>query len=93
MKEIYLYTTSGCHLCEQAQALLLPVLINVCALNGLPLDALRISAVEISDDIVLVERYGVRIPVIKLAGTDDELDWPFNQEQAFEFLNTQLSRL
>ena len=34
--------------------------------------------VEIGDDEMLVEQYGVRIPVIKFPD-QSELNWPFNQ--------------
>jgi hypothetical protein len=90
MKELLLYTTSGCHLCEQAQEILRPVLINVCAMKGLSLDSIRLCPVEISEDAALVERYGVRIPVIQFSDDVDELDWPFDAESAFVFLSKQL---
>jgi hypothetical protein len=72
---LYLYSTAGCHLCEQAEALLQPLLRA-----GL----LHLQVVEISHDDTLVRRYGVRIPV--LAGVDgkgewQELGWPFDEAQ------------
>jgi hypothetical protein len=90
MKELLLYTTSGCHLCEQAQEILQPVIINVCAMNGLPSDSIRLCPVEISEDAALVECYGIRIPVIQFSDDDDELGWPFDAESAFAFLSKQL---
>ncbi|HOW76563.1 MAG TPA: glutaredoxin family protein [Candidatus Competibacteraceae bacterium] len=62
---LLLYTTSGCHLCEQAEALLQSV--------GAP-----VETVEIADDEALLERYGVRIPVLRHRETGGELDWPFD---------------
>lgn len=69
---LYLYSTSGCHLCEQAEALLQPMLRA---------GKLHLQIVEISHDEELVRRYGVRIPV--LGGQDGqgvwrELHWPFD---------------
>ncbi|HXH02450.1 MAG TPA: glutaredoxin family protein [Candidatus Competibacteraceae bacterium] len=64
--ELLMYSTTGCHLCEQAQALLVRVL-------GRPA-----REVEIADDEVLLERYGVRIPVLRRAN-GDELGWPFDE--------------
>lgn len=61
-----LYTTGGCHLCEQAAALLRAVM-----------DA-PFRLVEIADDDDLLERYGVRIPVVRRLDTGAELDWPFD---------------
>ncbi|HAS52049.1 MAG TPA: hypothetical protein DCS21_10050 [Gammaproteobacteria bacterium] len=60
-----LYTTSGCHLCEQAEALLQGA--------GIP-----VETVEIVDDEALLEQYGVRIPVLQQRETGEELDWPFD---------------
>jgi len=34
--------------------------------------------VEIADDDELLERYGVRIPVLQRLDTGAELDWPFD---------------
>ncbi|MDR9440752.1 MAG: glutaredoxin family protein [Halomonas sp.] len=63
MIRLRLYTTLGCHLCEQLEALL----VTLCA------TPYRLDRVEISDDDVLVERYGVRIPVL-VDEAGEELD-------------------
>lgn len=63
---LILYTTRGCHLCEQAEAL-------VRRQTGM-----AIGLVEIADDAELLERYGVRIPVLRRLETGGELDWPFD---------------
>ena len=60
-----LYMTSGCHLCEQAEVLLEQV-------------GLAFSRVEIADDAALLERYGVRIPVVRRLDTGQELNWPID---------------
>lgn len=62
---VYL-TTSGCHLCEQAKSLLLQMS------DG---EGLIFTEVDIASDDALVERYGLRIPV--LCRGQRELDWPF----------------
>ncbi|MGM0693586.1 MAG: glutaredoxin family protein [Pseudomonadota bacterium] len=54
MIRLRLYTTLGCHLCEQLEALL----ATLCA------EHYRLERVEISEDEGLVTRYGVRIPVL-----------------------------
>lgn len=92
MRELLLYTTLGCHLCEQAEQLLTPVVDFLNRSGSLKEnDRLVIRPVEIADCTALIERYGVRIPVIQLQGTKSELGWPFDQAQAFEFLFPQLS--
>ena len=62
---LLLYTTSGCHLCEQAETLLQSAGASV-------------EMVEIADDEALLERYGARIPVLRHRETGGELDWPFD---------------
>jgi glutaredoxin len=64
--ELTLYVTRGCHLCEDALAVL-----NAAGLGH------AVQAVEIGYDEALAERYGVRIPVLRVPGTSRELDWPF----------------
>lgn len=83
MKTLILYTTSGCHLCEEAQALLGPVLAYIEQESGRNI-CLRTQ--EISESTALVEAYGIRIPVIALEGEAQELGWPFDQAQAYEFI-------
>ena len=62
---LVLYMTSGCHLCEQAEALVRQ-------------QTAWVSAIEIVDDVELLERYGVRIPVLRRLDTGNDLDWPFD---------------
>lgn len=72
-----LYMTSGCHLCEQAEELLWPLLDEF---------SLRLAQVDIADSDELLERYGVRIPVLLCLRSGAELAWPFDQQQARQFL-------
>lgn len=72
---VKLYTTLGCHLCEQALALL----------TELPID-LDIREIEISADEQLLDTYGLRIPVVAITGRNSELDWPFDVAQLAEFI-------
>lgn len=76
---LLLYTTSGCHLCEQAESLLRQQ------------TGLALRTVEIADDAELLERYGVRIPVLQRMDTGDELAWPFDAKEV-EGLLTIVSR-
>ena len=68
---ITLYYTAACHLCEEADALV----IAHFATKGIAPDSLK--RVEIADDVDLLERYGVFIPVLKVEATGQELNWPF----------------
>lgn len=64
-----LYSTSACHLCEQAAALLTAVLGDR--------DVVW-QEIDIAEHESLLERYGVRIPVIQHRLSGQELGWPFD---------------
>ncbi|MEX0940915.1 MAG: glutaredoxin family protein [Pseudomonadales bacterium] len=82
MQKIKLYTTVGCHLCEQALALLQQ------AREGSHGDSheFEICEVEISDSESLMAAYGVRIPVIRFDDGQAELGWPFTYQDLQTFL-------
>ena len=71
---IQLFGTSGCHLCEEAEAVLREI-------------GARADHVDIADDDNLLEMYGVRIPVLKRCDTGAELGWPFDAEAVVRFLS------
>jgi len=71
-----LYTTSGCHLCNQALALLEPWLAK----------GLKLALVDIAEDDLLMVRYGVRIPVVA-SSSGVELGWPFNAKGLANWIN------
>ncbi|MBT6792778.1 MAG: glutaredoxin family protein [Gammaproteobacteria bacterium] len=84
MITVQLYTTLGCHLCEQALALL----------NALHAELdLVIESVEIAESDELVTRYGIRIPVVTRTGSLEELGWPFNESALKAFLTEATPRL
>jgi len=69
--QVKLYTTLGCHLCDQAGDLLTQA-------------GMVVQPVEIADDDTLFERYAELIPVVARIGetrTDVELRWPFDLAQ------------
>ena len=72
-----LYTTLGCHLCEQALAIVHPLVVE---------KGIELKLVEISESEALVEKYGIRIPVIRLEEREEELGWPFDEAAAEEYL-------
>ncbi len=75
--ELLLHTTAGCHLCEHAAEMLEELARE---------RALRITAVDIAASAELVERYGLRIPVLRNPRTGVELNWPFVPEQIVDLL-------
>ncbi|CAM4302190.1 glutaredoxin family protein [Vreelandella rituensis] len=78
MIQLRLYTTLGCHLCEQLEALI----------HTLANDEVVLSHIEISDDAALMERYGVRIPVV-IDEAGKELDRGFELERLSEWLKVR----
>ena len=66
---ILLYTTLGCHLCEQAEEILHSVSHS---------HNISVQLIEIGDDDALVAEYGIRIPVLKFPD-ESELGWPFTE--------------
>jgi len=87
MRPLFFYTTLGCHLCEDAEAMLLPVLVHANRLrNEAGIEPLVLHRVEIADDPALTERYGLRIPVLQVHEETRDLGWPFAQAELFAFI-------
>lgn len=88
MDRTILYHTVGCHLCEVAEQ----------QLQSLQqLAEFEYRSVDIATEEALVERYGLRIPVVRILAEDEaesdyrqeqELGWPFSVEQLRGFLFT-----
>ncbi len=76
---LILYTTSGCHLCEQAEW----ILRN-------QLSAIELQLQDIVESQDLMAQYGIRIPVVRLAGADADLGWPFSAEDVADYLDAEL---
>jgi hypothetical protein len=74
--ECQLFGTLGCHLCEQAAAVLAPF---VCA-------GLWVESVDIVARDEWLQRYALLIPVLRRLDTGAELVWPFGSEQVAAFL-------
>ena len=74
--DLILYSTSACHLCEEAERLLVPWVAR----------GLRVAVDDISESDALFERYGLRIPVIRRCDTGEELGWPFDPQELARFL-------
>lgn len=82
---VILFTTVGCHLCEQALALL-HQFRDLMTEGGDEAVVVIIEEVEISDSNTLMDLYGVSIPVVKRSNSDSELAWPFDLEALSHFL-------
>jgi len=76
MLTLTLFTTSHCHLCEQAVELI----TEINPTNPLAL-------VEIASDDNLLMQYGERIPVLQRSDNGSELNWPFTKDDLVAFIN------
>lgn len=81
MISLILYSTTGCHLCELAEAQLQQAQQTF---------DLSWRCVDIANSPELMELYGVRIPVVAEPQSDREIGWPFGQSELREWL-AQLS--
>ena len=70
---VVLFHTDACHLCELAAELL-------------EQSDVAYSMIDICDDQNLAEQYGIRIPVVKIVDTQNELNWPFDLAALKKFL-------
>ncbi|WP_305845770.1 glutaredoxin family protein [Photobacterium kishitanii] len=78
---ITLYSTQGCHLCEQAYSLLVEMGVQH-----------QVSIIDIAFDDALFSRYGVTIPVLSVQNHDHtismpELHWPFDRNEVSSMVN------
>jgi hypothetical protein len=76
LPECQLFSTTGCHLCEVAEALLMPFVEH----------GLLVELIDIAEREDWVEQYGLVIPVLRRCDTGSELNWPFDAEQVVSFL-------
>ncbi|WP_426991591.1 glutaredoxin family protein [Methylomonas sp. CM2] len=73
MAELILYGSDGCHLCEDAETLLVQA-------------GAHFVKQEILNDDAVYQRYALRIPVLRDPADGAELNWPFDAEQIAAFL-------
>lgn len=78
MSHLILYTTAGCHLCELAKELLWPILHQ---------QGLRLQEIDIAESDEMIDRYGIRIPVLVSTSGGEELGWPFDEKQIGKFID------
>lgn len=76
MTSLTLFGTTACHLCEECLLLTQPL-----AGNGI-----QVRQVDIVDDPELLERFQLRIPVLRRDDTGAELDWPFGLNELMTWL-------
>ncbi|GAB2502796.1 glutaredoxin family protein [Microbulbifer agarilyticus] len=80
-RDLLLYTTLGCSLCEKAKLEIWPLLEKY---------QLRLVSVDIADDETLTRLFGWSIPVVGLGQVDDVICWPFTVDELDQWLVARL---
>ncbi|MCO7225387.1 glutaredoxin family protein [Pleionea sp. CnH1-48] len=79
-----LFSTEGCHLCEEAKAM-----IDYAQQHGDIDKMLSFEVVDIVEEQQWVNKYGERIPVILSQKSNRELGWPFQYGELIEWVRSQ----
>lgn len=69
--------TQGCHLCDDAEQVLI---------SALDLQHIAVELVDIAESDELMEAYALRIPVLRHVETGVDLGWPFDSTQVQAFV-------
>lgn len=75
VKQLILYSTSHCHLCDLAHTLATQTS-----------EQIEVHVIDIADDDSLFQQYGLLIPVLQRKDTQKELHWPFSTIDVDAFL-------
>ncbi len=78
--KLILYSTSSCHLCEEAAA----ILENLSSLD------IAWHEIDIAEDKKLLAIYGTKIPVLRHTDSGREINWPFTQSDVNLLIDSQL---
>lgn len=77
--QLSLYSTSHCHLCEQAEALIKSAADDY---------DIHYAVIEITDFPELLTMYEIKIPVLKRLDNNKEICWPFDRSDISRLLLT-----
>ena len=80
MTSLELFGTAGCHLCEEAEGLLQLAIARESR-------EFTLKTLDVADNSLWLDRYGMRIPVLRNPASDAELEWPFGPVELHKFLN------
>ena len=81
LPQLILYGTAACHLCDLAEAIVIPIAYQY---------HLQLSMVDIAEQSSSGD-YETRIPVLRLELQEGllELDWPFDAATVTKFVSTK----
>lgn len=69
--------TQGCHLCDEAEQVLI---------HALDLQSIAVEVVDIAESDELMDAYALRIPVLRHGASANDLGWPFDVDQVQAFV-------
>lgn len=72
MADFILFGTQGCHLCEDAERLLMQL-------------RMEYQLKDVIENVQWQERYALKIPVLLHVRSQRQLDWPFDAQQLQTF--------
>lgn len=78
MPLLTLYSRPECHLCDEMQAELLPLLAG----------RAELAVVDVDESPILVRRFGPRIPML-VAGDQEISGYPLDKERVASYLDSQ----
>jgi glutaredoxin len=76
-----MYSTLGCHLCELAKEALWPLTVDY---------SIQLTEIDIAESDDLMDRYGIKIPVMMFEKSNTELNWPFTTDQIEAHLKIEM---
>ncbi len=75
IKQLNVYSTAHCHLCDLAHSLLLNFDNKI-----------ALTIIDIAEDEKLLDKFSLRIPVLQRQDTQAELNWPFTSADIHKFI-------
>ena len=82
MLSLELLGTQGCHLCDDAEQVLV---------GALDLQQVAVELVDVAESDALMDAYAVRIPVLRHVASGNDLGWPFDGVQVQTFVSAIIS--
>ena len=79
MKNIILYTTEACHLCELAVDQIE---------QSESFEQIRLTEIDINSDMALLKKFATRVPVVTVAGSSSYLFWPFDHYEVSQWIQS-----
>lgn len=77
--KLILFGTLGCHLCEEAERVMMPILAKELTID--------MEQIDIAEQIQWQPQYAIKIPVLLHPQSLRELCWPFDRMAVISFID------